>query len=554
MPRIDPADALSRTMRIDIAPATVARAGRGRRAAAASGTFVARRRERKERDTPFDKLLASVYDAVLITDPAGHVLDCNQRAEEFFLIAEERLLGMSVLDLISGASETLLDAIRQNLHDHKYTVVEARCSRADGSFFPAEIAVNRVDLDATGQLGFFVRDTTVRTKAQQELQNAVERLEALDRARLEFVSNVSHELRTPLTSMIYAVKNMLRGVAGPLPAKAMQYLERLDADCRRLLGTVSDILDLRQIENRTLTLTQSRVPWPRLVENAVDALRVQADEKRIQLRVAPPSRPCFVTCDPHKMERVFLNIIGNAIKFTPSGGTIRVLAEPDDAHPGLALARVSDDGIGIPREALERVTLRYFKVGDQPTGSGLGLAISRELVELHGGQLAIESPVPGTTCGTQVSVRLRLVDPPTVLAVAADEGLRAQLQSLCAAQGYIATTAATGQEALAVCRKAPPDVLLLDLALPDLPGVELVLQVKRDRKTARLPLLALTDDTLPRAQMDVLQGFGIPLVPKQPREADLATRLNGIFLVSRAVPQTLTAAPDTRATATAPSP
>jgi PAS domain S-box-containing protein len=493
-------------------------------------TFAAHRRERRGRDTPYDKLLECVYDAVLIADSAGRIIDFNARAEEFFGIEAERLLGMIVTDLIAGADASLVETVQRNLDRHKYTVVEARCRRSDGSAFPAEIAVNRVNLDAPRQLCFFVRDVTVRQRAQQDLEDAVERLEALDRSRSEFVSNVSHELRTPLTSMIYAVSNMLRGVVGPLPEKAVQYLERLDADCRRLLATVNDILDLRQIENRTLTLSRSRVPLGPLVEGGVDGLRVQAEAKRIRLLVCPPERHSFVVCDPQKMERVILNLVGNAIKFTPAGGDVFVVvaADPEDAK--LAVVKVSDTGLGIPPEALSRVTQRYFKVGDQPAGSGLGLAISKEIVELHGGTIEIVSPVPGQSAGTEVTVRLPVTDPPTVLAVSGEAEVREKVAKLCEERGYRAATAAEGGEALALVKQQRANAVVLDLALPDMSGVDVALLLRQDRKAARLPILAVAAGTMTRTQTEVLGSLGIPLLPRPWGEAELLARLAAAFL------------------------
>ena len=524
-------------MRIDIPPpaatppaATRPRAAPARAAPAANAApFVARRAARANRDTPYDKLLASVYDAVLITDRAGTILDFNGRALEFFLTDEQHLLGRPVIDCISGADAGLLDKIRQNLDGYRYTVVEAYCSRADGTAFPAEIAINAIDLDADGQLCFFVRDITERTRAQQDLRNAVERLEALDRARLEFVSNVSHELRTPLTSMIYAVKNMQRGVAGPLPEKALQYLDRLNADCRRLLSTVNDILDLRQIENRTLTLNRSRVPLARLVEVGVDALRVQADEKRIFMVLYKPAWTGFVLCDTHRLERVILNIVGNAIKFTPEGGSISIDIEPGAAASGQIVVRVRDTGIGIPPEALDRIAVRYFKVGDQPTGSGLGLAISRELIELHGGKLQIESPVPGSDRGTQVSVILPLARPPRALIVSSEPGLLEQIQRVCAEQGLPSGRCQDVRSMDQACRQDPPDLLIIDQNLPGTTGMDLILQIRNDRRMGRLPVILVADEALPRPQLDMLRAFQIPLVPKPPREQVLVGAINVLF-------------------------
>lgn len=545
-------------MRIDIPPSAVPRprtaASRPTPAADAT-TFVARRAARATRDTPYDKLLASVYDAVLITDLKGAILDFNGRALEFFLTDEQHLLGRPVIECFSGADAGLLDKIRQNLESYRYTVVEAYCTRADGTAFPAEIAINTVDLDTEGQLCFFVRDITERMRVQQDLRNAVERLEALDRARLEFVSNVSHELRTPLTSMIYAVKNMQRGVAGPLSEKAQQYLERLNADCRRLLSTVNDILDLRQIENRSLTLNRSRVPLARLVEVGVDSLRVQAEEKHILMVLCKPAGTTFVLCDPHRMERVILNIVGNAIKFTPEGGSISIAIETSgggENDVGQATIQVRDTGIGIPPEALDRIAVRYFKVGDQPTGSGLGLAISRELIELHGGKLQIESPVPGRDRGTQVSVLLPLVQPPRALLVSADTALLEQLNRVCTEQGLPAGRCQDVRSLDQACRQDPPDLLILDQNQPGTTGMSLILQIRNDRRMARLPVILVTDGSLTRPQLDMLRAFQIPLLPKPLNEQSLAGAINVLFYDRTLITERAPAAPGTLSKTTAP--
>ncbi|MBN1556836.1 MAG: PAS domain S-box protein, partial [Lentisphaerae bacterium] len=261
-------DDTARTMRIALpepAPRPPPPAVKVRGASPTS--FVARRlaTEDDRRASDYKQLLESIYDGVIITDRKGRIVDFNSRAIDFLLKHGDELAGMRVIDFISGAGDDLLAAIHRNLKEHRYTLIEGRCIRSDGTTFPAEIAVNRIALDEGGQLCFLIRDITVRKRAQEDLEEAISRLEAHDRARSQFVSNVSHELRTPLTSMIYAVSNMLRGVVGPLSDNARRYLEMLEGDCRRLLTTVNDILDLRKIESNTLVLERSRVPFGMLV-------------------------------------------------------------------------------------------------------------------------------------------------------------------------------------------------------------------------------------------------------------------------------------------------
>lgn len=520
-------------MRIDIDPATLPAAApspaRRRRRVTATPAFVARRRDRVSRDTPYDKLLESVYDGVFITDRRGIILDFNGRAAEFFKLDESQLLGLPVFELIAGADERLIDTVLANLNNSRYTLIEASCSRAEGVSFPAEIAVNLVDLDIEGQLCFFVRDITLRRQAMDALEVAVERLQAHDRARSEFVSNVTHELRTPLTSMIYAVGNMLRGVVGPLPEKAVRYLERLESDCRRLLGTVNDILDLRQIESGTLTLNKMRVPLSQIAQSSADALRVQADARRQKLTVEPPARECFTLCDHQKMERVLINVIGNAVKFTQEDGEITVRLVADPATPEWVELLVVDNGGGIPKDAIARVTQRFFKVGDHPNGSGLGLSISREIVELHGGTLQIESPVSGSDRGTAVHVRLPAASPPAVLVVMDEQATGEALRHAIATRGYAAHWISTGQEALARCAAQQVDLLVLDLRLPDMDGADLLLRVRDDRRTQRLPAIVLAREALPRPKLDILQRFNIPALPLPWREADVLNRIAAAF-------------------------
>jgi len=526
---------VGQTMRIDLPPehipAPAPRPSSKRMDTTTALTFSARRRDRIARDSPYDLLLESVYDGVLITDQKGRVIDFNERAAEFFLAGEAQLLGAPVWELLSGADDTLVDTIQANLQSHKYALIEASCLRADGTSFPTEIAVNRLHLDEEGcQLCFFVRDTTVRRRAQEALENAVERLQAHDRARMEFVSNVSHELRTPLTSMIYAVNNMLRGVVGPLPEKAVRYLERLDSDCKRLLATVNDILDIRQVEAKTLSLTKTRMPCATLIQAGVETLRVQADAKHIQMQVVLPPCELFCTCDAQKIERVMINVIGNAVKFIgDDGGRVTVSLARDPDEPDFARITVCDTGVGIPPEALSRITQRYFRVGDHATGSGLGLAISRDIVELHGGSLRVASPAPGTDRGTAVTIRLPLAESPTVAVFCLTEETAQTLTEHLQRRGYRVRHARTPDDALALCVARQADLLVSEFRCGEDASSELLLKLRNDPRTQRMPALALNGGELSKPCQEMLRRLAIPMLPVPWKESDLAGRILWAF-------------------------
>jgi PAS domain S-box-containing protein len=477
----------------------------------------------------YEQLLQSIYDGVLITNLDGLIVDFNARAAQLLECDGTCLANRSVLSVIAGTDEKLLAAIAKNLEDQRYTLIEARCVRSDGQSFPAEIAVNRIELDARGLLCFFIRDITVRQRAQEALEAAVARLEEHDTSRLQFISNVSHELRTPLTSMIYAVNNMLSGIVGAVPPRVRQYLQILDGDCRRLLATVNDILDMRKIETKTLTLTRKKTPIARLVERSAQSLRLQAQQKSIDLNFLPGRKNWFLDCDAQKMERVLLNVIGNSIKFTPQGGCIEIGLDEDAGHPGHARISVRDTGIGIPPEALDKVTMRYFTVGHQPSGSGLGLAISKEIVALHGGVLDITSPPPGHDKGTLVTMRLPLTTPPRVLIVDDEECILNLLERQIAAEGYQVLRAPGGKEAMDLVARFRPDVVVLDLHLQDMDGSEMILKLRSDRAYEGISVVVVTGGAISQAKAEILASFGVPTLAKPWDDAELLQLIAGTF-------------------------
>jgi len=495
------------------------------------GTSFAVQAQVKDEDaTAYQRLLQCIYDAVLITDCKGVVLECNQRAIDFLRYMESDILGVPVSRFICGVDESVLSSIRKNLLEQRYTLIEGSCQRSDETVFPSEIAVNRLDSTQSGRLCFFIRNISVRKRAQDALEEAVEKVERNDRQRSQFISNVSHELRTPLTSMTYAITNMLKGVVGPLPAEADEYLDMLLGDCKRMLATVNDILDLRKIESQTLKLIKNRVPYGRLVRRSVNSLLVQARQKSIDIGIETDNRLWFVDCDAQKIERVVINLVGNAIKFTSEKGHITVSVGEDSGHPGFVRVIVDDDGVGIPSEAVSHVTERYYTVGDQPSGSGLGLAISKEIVAMHDGELMVESPVPGTTAGTRISFRLPIVEPPTVMIVEDDQAQSKEMETSIGEHGYHVISAAGGEDALNLIAISKPDIIVLNLMLADIEGRDVIMRLKGDLETARIPVLAMSGAHLDPALADVLRNFGIPVISKPCDAIELLDGIANAFL------------------------
>jgi signal transduction histidine kinase len=439
------------------------------------------------------------------------------------------------LDLVPRADASLLETIRGNLKEHRYTLIEAMVVRKSAPPFPAEIAVNELNLGGKKRLCFLIRDVSSRKKAQDALEKAVNRLEAHDRARSQFVSNISHELRTPLTSMTYAVSNLLKGVEGELEEPVKRYLEMLYGDTRRMLGTVNDILDLTRIDSDKFSMVAGRVPFGRVVRNTVESLHVQAEQKGVRLEELNLHSGVFVNCDAHKMERVILNIAGNAIKFAGEGGRINISLSDDPEQEGHTLLSIVDNGPGIPPDAISKVTQRHFTVGEQSSGAGLGLAITSEIVQRHGGALRIKSPVTGQERGTAVEVSLPVAEPPAILVVDDSKEAREVLVVQLRKENYRILEAADGEDAIRKIRMEKPDAIVLDLVLPRLQGTEVLLKAKADNETAHIPVLAITGAGINTATAQILRSFAVPTLCKPWREQDLLDKVEKALLGAAAL-------------------
>jgi signal transduction histidine kinase len=225
-------------------------------------------------------------------------------------------------------------------------------------------------------------------------------LRELDRLKSDFVANVSHELGTPLTAIKGAVDLILREVPGPLTEKQIHYLARVRSNTQHLAGLIRDLLDLAKIEEGKIELKATRVSLVGLLQEVVETLRPVAMEKQIALEVVMPESSILVWADRDKVTQVLMNLIGNAMKFTPPQGTVKVSAANDGAE--WVQVVVHDTGPGIPTDEKEKIFDKFYQVTGEgrqkPKGTGLGLAISKRLVEMHGGRIWLDSePTRGST-------------------------------------------------------------------------------------------------------------------------------------------------------------
>jgi signal transduction histidine kinase len=260
--------------------------------------------------------------------------------------------------------------------------------------FAAQAAIAIDNASAYRQLEHLT--DTLEQRVQQrteELQAANTKLHEINELKSAFVSVVSHEMRTPMTSIRVYVENMLDGLTGAITEKQKQYLSRIQFNIDRLTRMIIDLLDLSRIEAGRVELLQEPIAIDELMHEVIDNLRSLAGGKSVLLEARHVSSVDAIQADRDKVTQILTNLIGNAIKFTPSGGRVAVTTEFLEDE-GMLRFCVSDTGCGIRPDEVPRVFEKFFRGVTTTTdtrGAGLGLAIVKSLVELHGGRIWVES-------------------------------------------------------------------------------------------------------------------------------------------------------------------
>ena len=366
-----------------------------------------------------------------------------------------------------------------------------------------------------GELLRVIGDTLLGEHSRsRQLQATLTRLEEADRSKDEFLAILSHELRTPLTSILGWVQ-MLR--TKPLDAGVSSHaLETIERNVNAQTKLVNDLLDVSRIVTSTLSLALERVDLIPVLQGVVDAVRVVADAKGIRLETVLDPSVGSMSADPQRLRQIFSNVLSNAVKFTPSGGSVTIRLERVDAD---AVVIVRDTGQGMSPDFLPHIFERFKQADSTITraqgGLGLGLAIVQHLVALHGGTVRGDSQGPdqGSTFtvtlplskdvpleGAAEPHRARGASPPAlrgtrILLVDDNDDTREMLRIVLALGGAQVTVAASADDALAILlTESRPDVLVCDIGMPGMDGYDLLRHVRRlgAEHGGRIPAIALT--------------------------------------------------------------
>ncbi len=473
-------------------------------------------------------------DAIIAIDERGLVIEYNPAAEKLFGWSREEMLGEPLQCIIPEQyRERHREAVRSFFATGKPdtaigSTVELPALRKDGSEITIEVSL-AAERGKDALVVGIVRDATERKRAREALEAAHRKLqiaqreaEEASRLKSEFLANTSHEIRTPLNGILGYLQ-LLRDGLYESPEEQQQFIQGAIDAANHLMSLLNDVLDIAKIEAGKLKLEVTGVSMAETLEHIRSLTHVQAANKGIELNIEPPDPELYVRADANRLNQVLLNLVGNALKFTPKGGKVTVRATAN-REQGYVLCEVIDTGIGLSPED-KRVIFEAFRQVDGSTtrehgGAGLGLAISRQLVGLMGGVMGAESEGRGK--GSRFYFTLPIHRPgkelywrrredveaalvpqgpeggPLVLVVEDDPEFSELLRLTLQKHGFRTVYAATADDGLEAARRLRPDAITLDYGLPARDdarlrdGWDLLSALRTDPALADIPVVIVT--------------------------------------------------------------
>jgi PAS domain S-box-containing protein len=408
-----------------------------------------------------------------------------------------------------------------------WRLYEYRCRHADGSYRWIESGVSLLPgiEDQPAEVIGYIINVTERKQAETVLRRANAELARVARVKDEFLANVSHELRTPLNTILGLSELLREQIRGPLNPRQQDAIQSIEVSGQHLLDLINDILDLSKVEAGRLDLQVEPVHVIELCQSSLLLVKELAIKKSLQLLFQPHGLPALIEADPKRLKQMLVNLLSNAVKFTPEGGQV-CLEVTGDAAAGQVIFTVLDTGIGIAPEDLARLFQPFSQLDSslsrQHEGTGLGLALVRRLAELHGGRVSVESEIgvgsrftvslpagqieaatmaagaaarsraesggreamSAAAACTPAGVRILLTDDNHTNILAIDEYLRVR--------GYEVVVAHSGQEALDRVDTVRPAVILMDIQMPGLDGLDVIRRLRSRPDFATTPIIVLT--------------------------------------------------------------
>lgn len=451
--------------------------------------------------------------------PDTTVQFANRAYLRYFGLQPEEILGKSYNPVIfEDDRERVAELVRSMSAENPTVTIENRIV-VNGEIRWTQW-INRMLFDEQGQFTEFQavgRDITERKEAEAQMRHSSERIslanaELARAARLkdEFLANMSHELRTPLNSILGLSETLLEEVFGNLTDRQRQFLQTIEQSGQLLLSLINDILDLSKIESGKMELELQSISLLAVCEASLNFVKQQARQKRIQLIYEIDPNITEIEADERRLLQVLVNLLTNAVKFTPDGGRVKLEVQMNLLQQAVDF-QVIDNGIGIAPEDLSQIFQPFIQLDSslsrRYTGSGLGLSIVQRIVDLHGGSIRVESEVERGSCFTVTLPWHPLSDqdvaplPETplnegdlhqALVVEDSSAAATQIKRYLAELGATSVIHPVGEGAVMVALRVKPDVIVLDLLLPDRSGWEVLVELKAHPETQAIPVLMIS--------------------------------------------------------------
>jgi PAS domain S-box-containing protein len=499
--------------------------------------------ELRESEDYVTALLAAIPAGVVVIDSESHrVTDVNSSALRLMGRERDEVIGNVCHNLLCPADMGKCPIV--DLHqevDHSERVL----LRADGSRLPILKSARALVCQGRTYLVEAFADLSDQKRTQMDLQKAKEAAEAAGRAKSAFLANMSHEIRTPMNAILGYSQLMLRDPS--LGGAAKKNLNIINRSGEHLLGLIDDILVMSKIEAGRMELVSVAFDLATFVRDLATMFQLRAEAKGLQLEVCLDAEAgCCIVADQGKLRQVLINLLGNAVKFTETGGIkLRVCAKPNSRERSTLSIEVEDTGIGIPaaeQSMLFRPFVQTQSGISSHSGTGLGLAISKEFVGLMGGDITIVSePGKGSIfrfeipvqrdAGSQITERplsgrvigLAAGQPaPRVLVVDDKPNARGWLTELLRSLGFEVDEADRGEVAIRLWQEWKPQLILMDIRMPGMSGLAAAQTIKA--KAAENPpvIIALTASAVDEERDAVMGAVGIDdFLAKPCREGDL---------------------------------
>ena len=471
-------------------------------------------------------IMDNSQDVICTIDEHGRFLTINAACHELWGYTADELIGRPYLELVlpdDRARTVEADAVLRE--KGKLSDFVNRYVRKDGTLVDVLWSAS---WSAADRIYFCVaHNVTERQRTEQKLREAKEDADRANNAKSEFLSRMSHELRTPLNAILGFGQLLER--QSPTDTQRSRIVHIITAG-RHLLDLINEVLDISRIEAGRMQLSVEPVCVGDALAEAIDLMRPLAAERSIELVTpAVPDKKVYVLADRQRLKQVLLNLLSNAVKYTPKGGraTISAAASADDKHRVV----VSDTGPGIPAANLARLFIPFDRLGAEQSdvqGTGLGLALSQRLIQAMNGSMGVTSDVghgstfwvelPSTnspleqisirskSCGKRIDTKRR--DKRTVLYIEDNLSNLTLIEQILEEQEDIELISAMqGNIGLDLAQRHAPDLILLDLHLPDMAGWDVLAQLKARKETRDIPTIVISADATAR-QIDRLMAAG----------------------------------------------